>query len=133
MNSKITTAKTRLQRNVQNWINTRAADYPDTGAKGVLEDLMHGGCSSGIVGHLIYTHDCVKFYRTHRAEINALLADTLDQLGEASPAALFNNPNCSQWDKEDPLALESGNQNLLAWFAFEETARNLAAAAGLDV
>lgn len=129
MKKKITTAETRLQRNVQNWINTRAADYPDTGAKGVIDDLMHGGCSSGIVGHLIYTADCVRFYNTHKEEINALLYTTMESMGDYSPAAVFGD----KWDTQDPLAIESGNQNLLAWFAFEETARNLANAAGIEV
>ena len=30
------------------------------------------------------------------------------------------------WDKEDPLAIDIHNQNLLAWFGFEEALRNIA-------
>ena len=30
-----------------------------------------------------------------------------------------------KWDKEDPLAAEDFNQNLLAWFGFEETLRKI--------
>ena len=30
-----------------------------------------------------------------------------------------------KWDKEDPLAQDDFNQNLLAWFGFEETLRNI--------
>lgn len=28
-----------------------------------------------------------------------------------------------RWDSEDPLATDTYNQNLLAWFGFEETLR----------
>ena len=34
---------------------------------------------------------------------------------------LFGN----KWDKEDPLGRDDYNQNLLAWFGFEETLRKL--------
>ena len=30
-----------------------------------------------------------------------------------------------RWELEDPLALENHNQNLLAWFGFEEALRNV--------
>lgn len=31
-----------------------------------------------------------------------------------------------KWDEEDPLAQNTFNQNLLAWFGFEETLREVA-------
>ena len=31
----------------------------------------------------------------------------------------------NKWNKEDPLAQDDYNQNLLAWFGFEETLRNI--------
>lgn len=78
---KLTGAKTRLERNVQKWVNDKSVDYQN-GAEGVLKDLSYGGCSSGMVNHLIYTVDCVKFYKTHRREISALLKETMDSMGE---------------------------------------------------
>jgi len=112
---KITGAKTKLERHVQNWVNEQ-----DNGAD-VLKDLFHGGCASGMVGHLIYYEDTIKFFRTHRREISGLLSEIISETGE-SVETLF----CDKWDKSDPLALEVNNQNLLAWFGFEETARKLA-------
>lgn len=117
---KITGAKTRLERNVQKWVNEQAAEY-DSGAEGVLKDLFYGGCASGMVGHLIYYADTLKFFATHRREISALLSELVANTGD-SPEKLFGD----KWDKLDPLAQETQNRNLLAWFGFEETARHLA-------
>ena len=41
--------------------------------------------------------------------------------GLYAPSELFGD----KWDKEDPLAQTTCNQNLLAWFGFEETLRNI--------
>jgi len=117
---KITGAKTGLERHVQGWINEQAVEY-DNGAEGVLKDLFKGGCASGMVGHLIYYEDTIKFFKAHRREISGLLSELISETGE-SVETLF----CDKWDKSDPLALEVNNQNLLAWFGFEEAARKLA-------
>lgn len=84
---KITGAKTRLERHVQKWINERAEDY-DSGPIGVLKDLNYGGCSSGMVGHLIYYTDTVKFFQTHRRERPAVVCVMLvaqNRKASASP------------------------------------------------
>ena len=127
MKSKRITVKpeTRLERHVKAWINSRAANYPDNGAEGVLKDLFYGGCSGGMVNHLIYTTDCVTFFAKHRRDISALLAEMIEGTGEGLEQ-LFSNPNSMQWEKNDPLAQEDCNRNILAWFGFEETARRLA-------
>lgn len=114
-------ANTRLERSVQKTINGYAEDY-ESGAKGFLEDLMQGGCQSGMVSGLIYYNDTVKFYKTHKAEIKALLVETLQDTGYTDPIGLFGD----KWDRDDPFAEDTQNQNLLAWFGFEETARRLA-------
>jgi hypothetical protein len=119
---------TALERHVARWINARAQDYPGAGAEGALKDLFYGGCQSGLVGHLIYHKDTLAFYRKHRKEIDELLYTSLDDIGENGPADLFGE----KWDKTDPLARDTQNQNLLAWFGFEETARKLADRAELD-
>lgn len=129
---KLTGAKTRLERNVQAWVNSRAGDYQD-GANGVLKDLFYGGCSSGMVSHLIYYTDTVKFYKTHRREISALLKELMASTGEHDLAKLFSNTKSMTWDAEDPLAQEDGNRNILAWFGFEEAARILAGRNGIEV
>jgi hypothetical protein len=126
---KIKGATTKLERVVQKTINQYAENYSEPGAKGFLEDLMQGGCQSGMVSGLIYYNDTVKFYKAHKEEINDLLKDTLDGTGCTSPAQLFGD----KWDAEDIFAEEQFNQNLLAWFGFEETARRLADKNGIEI
>lgn len=120
-------ATTPLQKAARKWLNDRGADY-DNGAEGAFLDLMHGGCASGIVGKLIYTADTVKFFRKHRTEIAGMLAQAVEDFGVDGPAGVFGE----KWDKEDPLAMENINQNLLAFYGFEEAARNVFEAAGGD-
>jgi hypothetical protein len=113
--------ESKLTRVVRFWLNNEGRNYDD-GWKGAYRDLEHGGCQSGMVSHLIYYTDTVRFYRRHRTEIEAMLAQMLSDMGYSSPAELFGN----KWDADDPLASAQLNQNLLAWFGFEETARELA-------
>ncbi len=117
-------ASTRLERNALNWLN-ESADYSD-GAKGRFKDLMHGGCISGLVNHLIYSVDCRTFLKRHRSEVNTLLAETLSEYDYTSPAELIR-----EWDAEDPLGVDL-NADRLAWFAFETAARNVASRAGIE-
>ena len=86
-----------------------------------IEDLRVGGCQSGMIGELIYYTDTMAFYDRHREEIDTLLSELIEETGLA-PQELFGD----KWDKSDPLAREQWNINLLAWFAFEETAFRLA-------
>jgi len=125
---KIVGANTRLEREVQRIINRHAKEY-DNGVLGFFEDLSKGGCASGIVGELIYYKDTIPFFHRHKAEINKLVYEYMDQFGAVGPGELF----LGKWDPEDPLALESNNQNLLAWFSFEEVARRLAQQNGIEV
>ena len=126
---KITGAKTKLEKAVQAEINRHAQDYADTGAKGFLKDLIQGGCRSGMVGSLVYYKDTIPFYKKHKAEITAMLKETLSDTGIKSPAELFGD----KWDTEDIFAEETTNQNLLAWFGFEETARKIASDNGIEI
>ena len=105
---------TKLEKRVARWINARSTDYDDK-AQGVIDDLMQGGCQSGMVGDLIYYHNTVRFYKLYRSEIDAMLKETLCETGYKSPAELFGD----KWDNDDPLARDDFNQNLLAWFGFE--------------
>ncbi len=121
---KIKGAATKLEKAVQAVINQSA----DGNAESWLNDLMRGGCQSGMVGSLIYYTDTVKFYKAHRDEISAMLGESCEDTG-CSPAELFGD----KWEKEDPLATYQLNQNLLAWFGFEETARILADRNGIEI
>ena len=108
--------ETKLERAVARLVNRNA----DGDIRGFLEDLAKGGCASGLVGELIYYVDTIRFYKHHRQEIADLLEETCNEFG-GDPADVFGD----KWDKDDPLARRENNQNLLAWFAFEETAHRL--------
>lgn len=122
------TGTTKLEKAVAQWANARGADY-DNGAQGAIKDLLYGGCQSGIVGQLIYYTDTLKFYHKHGDEIAHMLAEQMNDTGSSGPAAIFGD----KWDNEDPLAKDTQNRNLLAWFGFEETARKIADRLGWEV
>lgn len=128
MNIKTLKATDKLQNHVKEWLEEQAENYYN-GIEGVIKDLMYGGCQSGMVTNLIYNNDTVEFYKQYRDEIDNLLKDTLEEYGYSCPAELFGN----KWDKEDLFARDHFNQNRLAWFGFEETARNLCLEAGIEV
>lgn len=111
---------TKLEKEVCRYILDEWSDYTDK--KAIFTDVLYHGCQSGIVGSLIYCTDTVAFYKRHREEINTLLQETMDECGSYNPSDLFGD----KWDKEDPLVLDTYNQNLLAWFGFEETMRKIA-------
>lgn len=116
--------KTTLGRHVAKWLRSEARDRAGDLAS-VGRDLAHG-CSSGVVGHLIYTRECVAFYARHAREIDAMAKDAMRDTG-CSAENLF-----SGWDVDDPFARDDNNRNIMAWFGFEETGRNLLSEAGAD-
>ena len=120
--------KTKLEREVAKWLNSYGDGYEDKW-QGAAKDLLYGGCQSGIVGSLVYYTDTVKFYKKHKTDINKMLRDILDDSGMSSPAELFGD----KWEKEDIFAEDDLNQNLLAWFGFEEAARRMCYDAGYEV
>lgn len=110
---------TPLEKRVINYVINEWSDYSDK--KNIFTDVLYHGCQSGMVGFLIWYTDTTRFYKQYKSEINALLYDTMESIGIYAPTQLFGD----KWDKEDPLANEDYNQNLLAWFGFEETLRNI--------
>ena len=112
--------KSPLMDDVIHYVLDQWGYYEDK--KAIFTDVLYHGCSTGIVGHLIYYSDTVKYYEDHKTEINELLYDAMFNCGTNDPKVLFGD----KWDEEDPLAIEMSNKNLLAWFGFEETMRNLA-------
>ena len=107
-----------LKEVAQEWIEEKIADgYTKQEA---IDELMSHGCQSGMVSGLIYYTDTTKFFEAHKAEINELLKEVLSSTG-LDTAELFGD----KWDTDDPLCMDTTNQNLLAWFGFEETVRAL--------
>ena len=109
-----------LEKRVCNYVLDEWNNYSDK--KYIFTDVLYHGCQTGVVGFLVYYSDTVRFYKQYREEIDNLLYDLMGDLGTDSMSALFGD----RWDKEDPLGREDYNQNLLAWFGFEETLRNIA-------
>ncbi len=109
----------RLTKKVCNYVIDKWSDYNDK--KYIFRDVLEHGCQSGIVGELIYYTDTVAFYKRYKNEINNLLYKTTNECGLFDLTQLFGK----KWDIEDPLANEQYNQNLLAWFGFEEALRNV--------
>ncbi len=85
-----------------------------------FSDLAQHGCISGMISSLIYYSDTTKFYNDYKEEINQMLSELKDGTG-LSLEELFGD----KFDKEDPLVLEDNNQNLMAWYAFEEMSSKL--------
>lgn len=124
---KLTGAETKLEKRVQAILNGKVESGYNV--ESVLKDLFYGGCQSGFIGELIYYHDTTKFYKLYKTEINTLLKEQLSDCGFKSPVELFGE----KWDSDDIFAEDTHNQNLLAWFGFEETARKLAERKGIEV
>jgi hypothetical protein len=122
--------KNSLTRAVVNIIieHDYLSDY-DGDFEHFVSQLLQHGCVSGMIGSLIYFSDTVKFYEENKSEIAALLYDTLQSYGSGNPAYVFGY----KWETYDPLALEDSNQNLLAWFGFEETVRRIADDFGIEI
>ena len=112
----------RLVSRVCRYIISNWEYYDDK--KDIFLDIINCGCKSGACRDLIYYSQTKRFYEDYKHEINALLwKSDYDNLSD-----LFG----SEWDPYDPLALEEDNQNLLAWFAFEETISNIAIKFGIE-
>lgn len=109
-----------LKKRVCNYIISRWSDYNDK--TDIFKDVLYHGCQSGIVSELIYYSDTIRFYKQYKQEINDLLYNTMNETGLYAPSELLSD----RWDIEDPLAQDTHNQNLLAWFGFEETLRAIA-------
>lgn len=111
-----------MQQDVEDILRNQLDDPKDEEEfQELLDDVTTEGCASGVVSATIYYHDIACFFSVHKDAINKLLARSLVDSGCRSLSEMFGD----NWDKMDPLALGDKNQNLLTWFAIEETARTL--------
>lgn len=106
-----------LTKDVIDFVLNEWDEYDDK--KKIVTNVLEHGCRSGFVGHLVYYNQTTAYCEEHKEEINELLYNIMDDYGIYDLLQLFGD----QWDREDPLALYQYNQNLLAWFGFEETIR----------
>jgi hypothetical protein len=120
--------ESKLKKDVISILVKKAKDYKNN-YKSLLKDILYNGLQSGIVSELIYFSDTLKWYKKHQDEIGQLLQDQMESFGVYSPAELFGR----KWEGFDPFAKNTSNQNLLAWFSFEETAREIADRLGYEL
>lgn len=92
-------------------VASEALEYHDIAA--FFSDLLQHGCLSGMVSNLVYYIDTHAFFDTHYVEIEDLRNEVEDNLGE-------------------PLQIKGDLKNFMAWFAFEETAYQMALELGLE-
>lgn len=108
-----------LVKSVCDYVINEWQDYEDK--TDIFKDVLYHGCQSGVVSELIWYSQTTAFYKKYLEQINELLYETMSGSGLYNPSELFGK----RWDEEDPLATDVYNQNLLAWFGFEETLRNI--------
>ena len=112
-------SESKLEKKVINIILSRQSDY--NSITDYMREILDHGCSSGIVGELIYYNDTLAFYTKYKNDINIMLQETMEEMGSYSLKDIFGK----NFDDSDPLLQETSNQNLLAWYAMEETTRKL--------
>ena len=103
---------TRLEKRVLSIINQE--DEPLS----FINDVLYGGCQAGTVGELIYYTDTIKWFKLYRHEIADQVRYMMDETG-------VNLYTLNGWDKSDPFIRETNNQNLLAWFSFEQVCNDI--------
>lgn len=79
-----------------------------------FSDLMKHGCISGMIRGLIYYSDTHAFYDKHYPDIEWMRTEYEENIGE-------------------PLKIHGDLKNFMAWYAFEETAYQLANSIGLEI
>jgi hypothetical protein len=128
-------ADTPLHRHVLDWIEDRADESQDDDTPaidaiaGVLRDLAYGGCSSGMVGHLIYYADIATFWDEFGKECAQIVSENAEDCG----VPIGDMFRADAWDKSDPLALEDTNRGLICWAGFEEAAYRIGTALGIEL
>ena len=121
-NKLFNAAETELERAVARIAGERESED-------FIHDVLLGGCANGTVGELIYYSDTIAFYRRHKKDIQKLVTELMSDCGEDSMKGLFGD----NFDAEDPFCEGDQNQNLLAWFGFEEALKTLADRIELDI
>lgn len=105
INSALENISTSAPGSLRAAVAGEALDYCDP--QNFFIDLLKHGCVSGMVGSLIYYTDTHAFFDKHYSAIETLREETEDNLGQ-------------------PLTIKGDMKNFMAWFAFEETACQIA-------
>jgi hypothetical protein len=103
-------------------------DIEEEDRSNYLEDVLQYGCQSGMVHKLIYYDDTCQFYNQFGEQIWELLTKQAEQLGHANAVEMIGTFNGAK-----DVYTNEQFKNLLAWFAYEETARQIAEKMGIEV
>ena len=85
-----------------------------------IDDILKGGCSSGILGEFIYYADTTKFYNQFESEIFDLIEDESENSGNESTYDFMN----SLIGSKGVCNIES-HKNLLVWFVVERITQEI--------
>ena len=121
-------SKSPLFKKVASILAAKKANGGYDTLESVFRDVSYG-LQSGIISELVYYSDTTKWFKKYRKEIAKMLMDTMHEMGVDNPSDVFGK----NWDTTDPFAEDTQNQNLLAWYSFEETARNISYSLGYEL
>jgi len=121
-------SESKLKSAVIRILKDKAKDYKGD-YKTLFDEILRYGLESGIISDLVYYDDTKAWFKKYNSDISILLKDTMYELGANSPSQVFGK----KWDETDPFANDTNNQNLLAWFSFEETTKEIANRLGYEI
>lgn len=93
-----------------------------------INNILNHGCISGTVGALIYYTDTTKFYQTHKEDIFNLAEELGNDIGYKGAVELFASLNGAK-----DVGSVDQEENLRAWFGFEEMVRIIANELGIYI
>lgn len=96
--------------------------------KGYIEDVTNHGCVSGTCAELIYYKDTCAFYGKHKEEIWEMAGECQQAGGYKTVLEFLATLNGAEnADTVDQF------ENLMAWFAYEETTRKVAGMLDIEI
>ncbi len=95
-------------------IEVRNGYRDDNEVKTFFHDIAHYGCVDGMISSLIYFEDTHKFFDKFYDEIEEMREQWEENIGE-------------------PMVIKGDLKNCFAWFAFQETALQLANELGIEI
>ena len=99
---------------IKAFVAQEALDHDHQDPTMMFHNLQQAGCQAGMIGSLIYYRDTQRFFDCYYDEIEELREEYEDNVGQ-------------------PLQINGDLKNWLAWFAFEETAFQLANELELEI
>lgn len=115
--------KTELEKEVKAIMLSEADNYEH------LEDYMTTILCEGNVNGMREKYIHEDFFNNHKSDIFELINVSLDLYGFNTREDMF----AGLWDLEDQWLRQQNNQNLLAWFCFEEIVREIGISWDLDI